>query len=296
MIDAIKNGKTEEAKARGHLLLAQGDELSIDRGSWTVASESAAYQDGEAMYVFRHLVVFLQQQFPQHRSMITESWDLLARWEILQPTVHRAPFPRLVLDAMLALAVNWGWLRWAAITALGFHGAMRIGEVLRATRIDLVLPEEACLSLPVCFLNVSAPKAGRRRKGRIQHARITDPDTIFLTQVAFQGVSGNMMLYPAAPSTYRKRWDTLLAALRIPQSAALTPACLRGGGAVHLYHTSTAVMEILWRMRLRHLTTLESYLQETGASNLLQRLPADVRQRVTSCAKMYPHVLRLLNS
>lgn len=256
----------------------------------------AAYEEGEAMYVFRHLVVFLQQQFPMHRGLVADSWDLLAKWELLQPTVHRLPLPRIILDAMLSLAVSWGWWRWAAITALGYHGAMRIGEVLRSTRADLMLPEEALLSMPVCFVNVSAPKPGRRGKGRVQHARITDADTITLCRAAFCGLNGRMFLYPAAPSTYRKRWDALLLALGIPASTTLTPASIRGGGAVHLYHTSVGIPDILWRMRLRQLSTLESYLQETGASNLLQKLPVEVRRKITSCAKMYPHTLRLLSS
>ena len=256
----------------------------------------AAYEEGEAMYVFRHLVVFLQQQFPMHRGLVADSWDLLAKWELLQPTVHRVPLPRIILDAMLSLAVSWGWWRWAAITALGYHGAMRIGEVLRSTRADLMLPEEALLSMPVCFVNVSAPKPGRRGKGRVQHARITDADTITLCRAAFCGLNGRMFLYPAAPSTHRKRWDALLLALGIPASTTLTPASIRGGGAVHMYHTSVGIPDILWRMRLRQLSTLESYLQETGASNLLQKLPVEVRRKITSCAKMYPHTLRLLSS
>ena len=41
MVDALRAGRAEEAKARGYLILAQGDQLSIDRGSWTVASELA---------------------------------------------------------------------------------------------------------------------------------------------------------------------------------------------------------------------------------------------------------------
>ena len=39
--DCLRAGKVEEARARCMLLLAQGDQLSIDRGSWIVASELA---------------------------------------------------------------------------------------------------------------------------------------------------------------------------------------------------------------------------------------------------------------
>lgn len=37
--DALRRGATEECRARLALLLCQGDQLSIDRGSWVVASE-----------------------------------------------------------------------------------------------------------------------------------------------------------------------------------------------------------------------------------------------------------------
>ena len=92
----------------------------------------------------------------------------------MQPVTHRVPVPKLVIDAVLSVSVAWGWLRFAALTALAFHGAMRIGEPITAVRGDLILPEEAALQQKVCFLRVSKPKPGRRGRGRIQHARIDD--------------------------------------------------------------------------------------------------------------------------
>lgn len=45
------------------------------------------YQTGEPMYLFRHLVVYLQQRFPSSRGALTSSWELLARWEIALPVI-----------------------------------------------------------------------------------------------------------------------------------------------------------------------------------------------------------------
>lgn len=212
------------------------------------------------------------------RPQLSPCWDLLTKWELVEPVSHRPPLPKLVLDAFLALALAWGWHRWAAVTALAFHGATRVGEPLKACRADLMLPEEACLDLPVCLLNIRSPKAGRRGKGRVQHARISNEEAVNLARAAFRELLPDDLLYPAAAATYRRRWDALMAALQLPANLGITPGCLRGGGAVFLYHNATPLTDILWRMRLRHLVTLENYLQEVSASNLLQAIPVDVKR------------------
>ena len=100
---------------------------------------------GEPMYFFRRLVVWYRQNFLQQRADLITAWELLNRWETAQPLRHRTPMPKLFLDAFLTLSLRWGWLRFAALTAVAFHGAMRIGEPLQALRSDLILPAEAAL-------------------------------------------------------------------------------------------------------------------------------------------------------
>ena len=220
------------------------------------------------------------------------AWELLARWELVLPVSHRPPLPKLMLDAMCCLALSWGWCRWTAATLLAFHGACRIGEPLKAARRDLVLPAEASLSTAVCFLNIAAPKPGRRGRGRQQHTRITDEGTVKLSEVLCQQLQADDLLYPSSLSSYRRRWDRLLTELEVPKLAALTPGCLRGGGAVFLYHSGMPVADIQWVMRLKHQQTLDHYLQETAAIGVIHTLPTKTREKVTSCAAMYPFLLR----
>eukprot|EP00434_Breviolum_minutum_P010322 symbB.v1.2.009108.t1/scaffold573.1/size222803/17 len=70
------------------------------------------FNQGMPMYLFRHLVVLIQQQFPAERHQITSAWDLLARWELVQPVSHRPPLPKILLDAFVCLALSWGWASW----------------------------------------------------------------------------------------------------------------------------------------------------------------------------------------
>ena len=254
------------------------------------------YRNGEAMYLFRHLVVHLQQTFPGERSLLAPAWDLLTRWEIVLPVQHRPPLPRIVLDAMLSIALSWGWYRFSGITALAFHGAMRIGEPLRCFRADLVLPSEAYLLEQICFLGVRAPKPGRRGRGKVQHSKISDPATVEFVTWLFEDLDPSAALYPSSAGTYRRRWDKVTEALEIPVSAQLTPGSLRGGGAVHLYHSGLQVTDLLWRLRLRHLATLESYLQETAAAGVFAALPENTKNNVRNASKMLPHFYKAITS
>ena len=112
---------------------------------------NSSAQENLCINMFRHLMVFLQHMFPDQRPRLAPAWDLLARWELVQPVTHRPPLPKVLLDAMLSLALTWGWLRWAALTDLAFHGALRVGEPLKAKRSDLLLHLEAGLEEDVCI-------------------------------------------------------------------------------------------------------------------------------------------------
>lgn len=232
------------------------------------------YQAGEPLYLFRHLVVFEQQQ----------------RWELVEPVSRRPPLPKSVLDSMVSLALAWKWGRWAAVTSL----ALRAGEPLKATRKDLLLGQDAELPSGVCYLLISSPKTRRRGGGAVQHAKITHPSTTQLCEKMFGRLEPGDFLYPASPATYRLRWNKLLARLGIPKELSLTPGSLRAGGAVHQYHTGLGVSDLCWKMRIRHLGTPESYLQETAALNVLMEMPAQTRENIKVCAALLPFQIAAL--
>lgn len=113
------------------------------------------------------------------------------------------------------------------LTSLAFFGLMRLGEPLCARQRDLVLPEEAGLAGKVCFLRVGRPKPGRRGRGRVQHARISDAATVDLVKVAFGDLDADDLLYPCSAGAYRRRWDALLSALGVGRETKITPGGLR---------------------------------------------------------------------
>ena len=111
--------------------------------------------------------------------------------------------------------------------------------------------------------------------------------------MVFKDVKADEKLYPATPGTYRRRWDKLLKLLEIPADVRLTPGGLRGGGAVAAYKGGRALVEILWQMRIKHLVTLESYLQEVAADSVLPKLSTESRLLIKSNAELFEGLLHL---
>ena len=77
--------------------------------------------------------------------------------------------PAALLSAMLAVALIWGWPRWAGLTAMGFVGLLHPDEFPSPLRRDLVFPADAFVAGGDAFLHISSPKT--RRFARQQHAR-----------------------------------------------------------------------------------------------------------------------------
>lgn len=187
-------------------------------GSMMAAYGKFWYSEGGPLYAYRHMLVYAQRSFPSLKGKIQEAWNVVAKWEELEPVVHRRPVPYPLIQAMAFLCVRWKWIKMAATILITFHGCTRPGEVLCAKRGHLVLPQD--LGDPnssKCYLKICKPKPGRRGMGRTQHATIDDVlISSFLTRVYGNAKSGEP-LYPGSPSAFRFRWNALLKALGVPQ-------------------------------------------------------------------------------
>lgn len=174
---------------------------------------------------------------------------------------------------------------------LGFLGIARPGEPLAAFRRELVLPRDMLSDDDkVAYLKIVKPKTRFRGGGRTQHLSVHEHEAGRFLDSAFGAASGS-----CSPSAFSRRWDMILAALRIPKSFGLTPGGVRGGGCVYAFQSGVSLPTLLWRMRIKHLQTLESYLQEVVASTVVSELPDDARQCVASAASLAP-VLSRCNS
>ena len=66
----------------------------------------------------------------------------------------------------------------------------------------------------------------------------------------------------------------------------LLPGGLRGGGAVREYKAGAEISSLMWRMRIRHMATLESYLQEVSAVSVVPALSLESRHSVAAASAL----------
>lgn len=162
---------------------------------------------------------------------------------------------------------------------LAYFGAGRLGEVLRCCREDLVLPHDVfeTTESPV-FLRLRSFKSQFRQPSKVQHMKVIDRQACLLLTKVFKHLPLDAPLFDSSPYQYRKRWDLVLRQLAIPESFQLTPGGLRGGAAVYHYKNGKPINDLMWLLRLRSQSTLESYLQEVAALNFFARLPSNARE------------------
>ena len=73
------------------------------------------YSSGQPLYKWRHLCAFFQKNRLALRPFMPLCWDLVSRWERLQPTTHREPVPLALVKALLSLALSWNWVRFVVV-------------------------------------------------------------------------------------------------------------------------------------------------------------------------------------
>lgn len=246
------------------------------------------FASGHAMYEFRHLLVIAQQTYTWIKQHLGAAWQLLTKWEVLQPVQHRKPLHFILFQAMVVMALLKQWHRWAGSLVLGFEGIARISEVLRATREDLVLPADQFSSaFYAAFVRVCNPKTKRRGKGRVQHLKISNKYAVTFLEKTFAPLDPALALFPLSAAAFRSRWEAILDDLAMPKMLRPTPASIRGGGAIAAYQRGEPIQDIMWRMRVLNQSTLEHYLQEMAADTIMSRLPELCKHRIKSAALLF---------
>ena len=149
---------------------------------------------------------------------------------------------------------------------LAFYGISRPGEVIREVRKNLILPSDLLEDgKSLCYLRLIDPKSRRRGRGRLQHLSLTDEAFIRFLERHYRNQVEDFPIYGGSASAFRRRWDRILSVLLVPTSSNLTPGSLRGGGAVWAWRNGMDLPQLMFKMRLKQQSTLESYLQEVTA-------------------------------
>lgn len=65
---------------------------------------------------------------------------------------------------------------------------------------------------------------------------------------------------------------------------------------MELYRRGTAILDILWALRLKNVETLQHYLQEVSTKITLLDLPILAKNNITALSSMYPFFVSIPGS
>eukprot|EP00435_Cladocopium_sp_Y103_P050220 s698_g15.t1 len=253
------------------------------------------YYAGKSYGIYAETVNAVAVERPLIRRQLTSAWDLAFCWLADEPHQHHPALPLSIMAAMVTTALSWGWPYEAAVIMISWVGIMRIGEVLCATRRDLVLPTDAAPGTSFALVMIHAPKT-RGRAAKHQAARIDQSDVIAFLTAMYQHAPADTSIWPYSAATLRKRFGCLLSALGLQASGSgngrgYDLGSLRPGGATFLLHL-TEDSELV-RRRGRWLSTrvLEIYLQEIQVCTYLDKVSPRARALIELCAGSFAYTL-----
>lgn len=247
------------------------------------------FSSGGVQSYYRHLILTAIRKVPTLRPYAGLCWDLAQRWSAVEPTEHRTPVPQPLFEALCSIGWFHGWRRWCGVLILAYYGVARVGEILHWRRRDLLLPGDLLENdnSGCAYLLLRRSKTMHRQPARIQHLRIDRPEAVALLALVFEWCDKDEFLYEGSAGVFRKRWDYILDKLYVPADLHVTPGGLRGGGAVACYRANMPIADLVWRMRLKQVSTLESYLQEVSALSVLTELSPQSRSAIRSAATFF---------
>ena len=167
------------------------------------------------------LSMLLRALGPLYGDLLRGRGDLAFAWLTEEPTIRHKL-------AVMSVALLWGWAAEAAVFGLTWTGLLRIGEVLNASRRDLVLPDDAAPGTR----HVRALKT-RGRAARHQAAGVDPQDIVELLATVFGPLPAAAKLWPFSDGVLRRRLNAILTRL-CPLGggqAVFDLASLRPGGA-----------------------------------------------------------------
>ena len=229
------------------------------------------------------------------RRNLQMAWDYAFAWVKAEPPVHHTACPWQVLLALVSTSLMWGWVTEAGMLALIWGGLLRAGEAIKATRHDLLLPEDTRHTNKFALLAIEEPKT-RFTGARHQSAKVDAPDLLRVLSLAFGRLKAHERLWPYSGQTLRNRFRSLLRGLCIEGPVGrglrgLDLGSLRPGGATWLLQSTEQSEVVRRRGRWISAKVMEVYLQEVGTARFMNALNESQKDRIYGMAHCFLDVL-----
>lgn len=246
----------------------------------------------KSLSTVKHGLLGCQHLKPTIKGRLLTPWENLRVWEERKTTQLRPPLPVAIWCVMVGLARGHGlatsnltrkfeWLCLASLLEIGFLCLLRPGELLKLKHSDFSFPGSFTNSHSHASIRVAAPK-NRRQFGEQQFVTLGNPSAIeWLRLLCCE--SSEEKLWPSKPHRFVRLFKQLLKELQV-DCYGFVPASLRPGGATMLYGCGIPNSTLRFIGRWTVEKSLEHYIQQATATQILNRLSEKSIRRLSSVA------------
>ena len=170
-------------------------------------------------------------------------------------------------------------MSFGTMLILGFHALLRPGELCQLRRKHFTLPNQWLhAGVQRIVVTLENPK-NSSTMGCRQVAVVDNVVVIRWLTWILQGLPGEALVFTGGTSAFARRFRSMLSGLGLAH-LPLTPGSLRAGGATALFVSGVEIYKIRILGRWRAIATLDRYLQEATAVQLLADLTEEQSRRV----------------
>ena len=254
------------------------------------------FAEDRPYYHFAETINSVSAKRPILRRSLQQAWDLCAMWTSYEPVEPHQAMPFQVLLAVLSTCLIWGWTREAGIFAMCWGMLLRVGEIVKAKRSDIVFPKDVHYTIDHVLIKILEPKT-RFRAARHQSSKLEAPDLIAVAWLGLGHLKPYEKVWPNSPSTLRSRLDKILLRLGLPTKTVglkkpLTLASFRPGGATYMISLTESAEMVRRRGRWLSMRVMEVYLQEVAASTFMTDLDPTTRETILQAMAEFPQILQ----
>ena len=224
---------------------------------------------GESLYFIADGLSGLHFSWPEIRGLLRNSWRMFKNWRRIEAPARAPPITVLLVRAIVSRAVQRTELPFACMIALGFHGLLRTGELLKIQNKDLELSSKCGI------VSLKMTKSGVRA-GADEAIALRDSLCLQLLETwrCVHKPSPGDRLWPYSAQLFREQFRRYQRFFRIAH-LNLKPYSLRRGGATLLLQQGVAMESILLRGRWRSLAVARVYLQDALSMIPSLRIPPE---------------------
>jgi len=201
---------------------------------------------------------------------------------------HTSSHPPLTWELTVTIAVTqakWGYHTCAVATILSFHYYLRVGELTRLRRSDIITPSDPRMGSGHVgmAIRLARTKTGVNQSVSITNRHVQELILAWLHHDSHR-TSSSDLVFPFTPSHFRHLLHSTVSALGLSPTPYV-PHSLRHGGATHDFMQGRSIEQIMFRGRWKAMEPARRYIQQGRAMLAQQNVPLELHRAGTSLAR-----------